>query len=92
VRYFGQEHIAGRPCHRITLRRADADWQIWIDATAPYVPRRVAITPFDRAIARPRLAVFEDWNLADNPPQQAFAVPLPEGAYEVEAIDFFGLP
>jgi hypothetical protein len=91
VRYFGEEHVAGRACHRIALERADGEWQIWIDA-ADRLPRQVTIVPADRSVAAPRRAAFYDWDLAQRASELAFSVPLPDGSYEVEAIDFFGLP
>lgn len=92
ARYLGQATVAGRPCHHIIVRHDDAEWQFWIDADNRSLPRQIAVAPLDGAGPPARTAVFDNWNLADRAPEQEFSVLLPQTAYEVEAVDFFGLP
>ena len=92
ARYLGQTTVAGMRCHHIALQRPDAEWQLWIDASDRSLPRQIAILPFDPAQIPPRTAFFDAWDLTDPSLEQEFTVSLPPSAYEVEAVDFFGLP
>ena len=41
--YLGIHNAAGVPCHHLSFEQATIDWQIWIDAGADPVPRKLVI-------------------------------------------------
>ncbi len=62
--YLGRATIDGLPCEHLLFVHPAADWQIWIQANGPPVPRRLTII-FKTGDQTPRYsATFSDWDLA----------------------------
>ena len=81
--YLGLHEVGGRKCHHLLFTQANVDWQIWIDAGEPPVPRKVVIVHKDQP-GSPECAVLLDkWNLAAQPPADAFRFTAPKDANEI---------
>jgi len=84
VYYLGTSDVAGVPCHHLAVVEADIDWQIWIDAGAVPLPRKVAIA-YKTIDGTPRYtAVLREWNLTPTLADEQFRATVPDGAERVE--------
>ena len=82
--YLGIHDVAGVPCHHLSFEQATIDWQIWIDAGAEPVPRKLVIA-YKTEDEVPQYAVtIRKWNLKAKVPDQIFRFEPPEGARRVE--------
>jgi hypothetical protein len=92
-RYLGLHTAAGVPCHHLVFSQGDIEWQIWIDAGAHRLPRKLVIT-YVREPGEPQyMATFWAWRLSPTLPQTIFRFEAPEGAERVELEAFRpGLP
>jgi len=82
--YLGIHDVAGVPCHHLSFEQATIDWQLWIDAGADAVPRKLVIA-YKTEDEVPQYAVsFRKWNLKAKVPDQLFVFAPPEGATRVE--------
>jgi hypothetical protein len=81
--YLGVHDVAGIPCHHLAFEQATIDWQIWIDAGAEPLPRKLVIT-YKTEDEVPQYAVtIRKWNLAPRLPDDLFVFTAPEGAARV---------
>ncbi len=86
--YLGIHEAAGVPCHHLSFEQATIDWQIWIDAGADPLPRKLVIT-YKTEDEVPQYAVtIRKWNLQPNLPDALFRFTPPEGATRVEVPAF----
>jgi len=67
------------------LRRAKADWQIWITAGSRPLPRKVVITSRTDE-ARPQSVSLIDWNLKPTFKDTVFKFTPPKGASKIEIV------
>ena len=89
--YLGIHDVAGVPCHHLSFEQATIDWQIWIDAGAEPLPRKLVIA-YKTEDEVPQYAVtFRKWNLKAKVPDEIFRFEPPEGARRVE-IAAMGVP
>lgn len=78
-------HTAGiHDCHHLAFQQQSVDWQVWIDAGAVSVPRKVVITYKLEPGAPQFSALIEDWNLSSAISDDDFTLELPAGARPVE--------
>lgn len=83
-KYIGQFEIEGAKCDLLLFTQDALDWQIWIDAGTPPVPRKIVID-YKRLPGRPQFAaVLSDWNLSAPAEEGQFTPVLPKGAKQVE--------
>jgi hypothetical protein len=69
----GLHDVGGVKCHHLSFLQEDIDWQIWIDAKEPHVPRKFAIT-YAAVRDQPQyVALMDDWNLAPAVTDDLFA-------------------
>ncbi len=62
--YLGLHAVGGRPCHHLLMRQENIDWQIWIDAGQPPVPRKLIIT-YKQEPGQPQyVATMDNWDLS----------------------------
>lgn len=81
--YVGLHAVDGRPCHHLLFRQENLNWQIWIDAGEPPVPRKLVIT-FTQDLGQPEyVATMDEWDLAPAIPAKAFRFTPPAGATSV---------
>jgi hypothetical protein len=82
--YLGVHEAAGVPCHHLSFEQATIDWQIWIDAGADAVPRKLVIA-YKTEDEVPQYSVtIRKWNLQPRLPDALFTFTPPEGAARVD--------
>ena len=88
--YLGIHEAAGVPCHHLSFEQATIDWQLWIDAGADPLPRKLVIS-YKTEDEVPQYAVtIRTWNLSAKVPEALFRFTPPEGATRVEVVAFAG--
>jgi len=84
VSYVGLHQVRGVKCHHLAIRQESVDWQIWIQATDPPVPRKLVIT-YKELPGQPQYVAFlNDWNLAAEVPEGTFSFTPPPGARKTD--------
>lgn len=82
--YVGLHQVRGVPCHHLAIRQEGVDWQIWIQANDPPVPRKLVIT-YKELPGQPQYVAFlNDWNLAADMPEATFTFTPPPGARKTD--------
>jgi len=82
--YLGIHEAAGVPCHHLSFEQATIDWQLWIDAGADPLPRKLVIT-YKTEDEVPQYSVtIRKWNLAAQVPDALFRFTPPEGARRID--------
>ena len=89
-RYVGIHQVAGIPCHHLAFAQETIEWQIWIDAGAQPLPRKIVITYVDELGEPQYSATITTWNLAPQIPENFFQFKAPEGATQVEPEELIG--
>jgi hypothetical protein len=84
--YLGIRRVRGTPCHHLAFANDDLEWQVWIQAEGDRVPRKVVILYVARPGRRRFSAHLDDWSLAADVPDEAFAFVPPEGAMEIDLV------
>jgi hypothetical protein len=85
--YVGIEDVEGHPCHHLTFTQAHIDWQVWIDAGAEPLPRKIVMTYKEEEGAPQYAATLDKWNLSAAPPETAFHCQPPKDAKMVSLDD-----
>jgi hypothetical protein len=76
----GRSFVGDTPVDHLAFRNAEADWEIWLEATPHALPRRVSfVRRVDDRPIRITLA-FDEWALGATLPDAAFAFTPPAGA------------
>ena len=84
--YLGIHEAAGVPCHHLSFEQATIDWQLWIDAGAEPLPRKLVIT-YKTEDEVPQYSVtIRKWNLQATVPEALFTFTPPEGATRVDVV------
>ena len=82
--YLGIHDVGGVPCHHLSFEQATIDWQLWIDAGAEPLPRKLVIA-YKTEDEVPQYSVtIRKWNLKAKVPDQLFTFVAPEGATRVD--------
>ena len=82
--YLGIHDVAGVACHHLSFEQATIDWQLWIDAGAEPLPRKLVIA-YKTEDEVPQYSVtIRKWNLKAKVPEQIFRFEAPEGARRVD--------
>jgi hypothetical protein len=83
-RYLGIHRVLGVPCHHLSFRTGDADWQVWIDAGEQPLPRKFVLTE-KRVTGAPQFtALLTHWNLDPALEDKIFQFEKPEGAVKIK--------
>ena len=90
--YLGIHQAAGVPCHHLSFEQATIDWQIWIDAGAEPLPRKLVITYKTEAEVPQYAVTIHKWNLQAKLPDELFRFTPPDGAIRVEVMALGGPP
>ena len=90
-KYLGIHQAAGVPCHHLTFGQDGAEWQIWIDAGAQPLPRKLAIAYWDLSSVPQYQAVFRRFTLDPKVTADQFTFRAPAGAKRVELRDLAAL-
>jgi hypothetical protein len=90
---LGRSRIGGVECDHVAFHQADVDWQLWVEASATPLPRRIVITTLGEP-GQPQYEVDMKWNLSPTiddsmfafvPPGDAARIKLATLAAQVEA-------
>lgn len=84
--HVGQSLVRGVPVEHYAMRSPGVDWEIWVNATGPKLPRRVSV--IDRTAAwKSRVIVeFDSWNLSPRLTEAHFAFSPPRGAVQATPV------
>ncbi len=80
----GQHEIEGTPCHHLAFSQDAIDWQIWIDAGARPVPRKLVITYKNEPGAPQYTARLSHWNFEPKLSEGSFRFQPPDRASRME--------
>jgi hypothetical protein len=86
-KYLGTHLAAGVSCHHLTFGQEGVEWQIWIDAGAQPLPRKLAIAYWDQPGVPQYQAVFRRWTLDPKIAADQFVFRAPAGAKKVALED-----
>ena len=86
-KYLGVHQAAGVPCHHLSFGQDGVEWQIWIDAGAQPLPRKLAIAYWDQPGVPQYQAVFRHWTLDPKLTADQFVFKLPTGAKKIDLKD-----
>ncbi len=82
--YLGIHDAAGVPSHHLSFEQATIDWQLWIDAGAEPLPRKLVIT-YKTEDEVPQYSVtIRKWNIRAKLPDELFRFTPPDGATRVD--------
>jgi hypothetical protein len=88
--YLGVHEAAGVPCHHLSFEQATIDWQLWIDAGADPLPRKLVIT-YKTEDEVPQYSVtIRKWNVKADLPEALFRFVPPAGAKRIDIAAFTG--
>jgi hypothetical protein len=82
--YLGVHEAAGVPCHHLSFEQATIDWQIWIDAAADPLPRKLVIAYKTEDEVPQYTVMIRRWDLDPRLPDARFVFTPPAGATRVE--------
>ena len=86
-KYLGLHQAAGVACHHLTFGQDGMEWQIWIDAGAQPLPRKLAIAYWEDAGVPQYQAVLRRWTLEAKVAPDEFVFKAPAGAKRMELVD-----
>jgi hypothetical protein len=86
-KHLGTHLAAGVACHHLTFGQEGVEWQIWIDAGAQPLPRKLTIAYWDQPAVPQYQAVFRRWTLDVKVKPDQFVFRPPTGATRVELRD-----
>jgi len=90
--YFGQEVILGVPCHHLAFSTPVVDWQIWIQDGERPLPRKLVITYKQEETAPQFTAIFSDWKLNSDLPENTFRFEPQPAAAKIEILPVDEVP
>jgi hypothetical protein len=86
--YLGPVTVLGVPCEHLAFSQGMVDWQIWIEASAKPVPRKIVITYKDEDGAPQYTAIFSNWDFETKLPDFLFNFEPPSGATKISVAEF----
>jgi hypothetical protein len=83
AQYVGTAKVGQAACHHLAFEGDHIDWQIWIDAGDPPLPRRLLFRYKRQAGHRVYAAMLGKWNLSPTLSEEQFIFQAPTGAKRV---------
>jgi hypothetical protein len=83
-KYLGIHQAGGVACHHLTFGQDGVQWQIWIDAGAQPLPRKLAIAYWDQPGVPQYQATFKRFELGTKVAPAMFAAQVPAGAKKLD--------
>jgi hypothetical protein len=80
---IGPVTVLGVPCEHLAFSQGMVDWQIWIEAGARPVPRKIVITYKDEEGTPQYTAIFSNWDFETKLPDFLFNFEPPSGAAKI---------
>lgn len=85
-RHLGLSNVGETICDHLLFEGEAVDWQIWIDAGARHLPRKLVIT-YRLAEGNPQYeATFDEWDLSPTFAPDIFEFTPPQGAEEITVV------
>jgi len=84
--YFGKATILGTPCKFIAFGNEKVDVQLWVQDGAEGLPRKMVITYKNEETQPQFTAIFSNWKLNPEFPDETFAFTPPKGAAKVDVL------
>ena len=84
---LGPVTVLGVPCEHLAFSLGMVDWQIWIEAGAKPVPRKIVITYKDEDGAPQYTAIFSNWDFETKLPDFLFNFEPPSGAAKISVAE-----
>ena len=75
------------PCEHLAFSLENVDWQIWIEAGARPVPRKIVITYKDEENSPQYTAILSNWDFQTKLPDFLFKFAPPDGAKEINVAE-----
>lgn len=82
--YVGLHRVQEARCHHLAFRQPGIDWQLWVQADGPPLPRKLVITFKDLAAQPQYIVLIGNWNLNVSLTDARFVFQPPAGAARVE--------
>ena len=83
ARGFATRRLGDRETEHLLFTQENVNWEIWIDAEGPPLPRKVVITRKNEPGSPQFVAVLGRWDLAAVPAADTFEFRPPPGAKQV---------
>jgi len=84
--YVGLHQVRGVPCHHLAFDRKDRHYQVWIDAGAQPVLRKMVVTRKDLPGSPQWTGYFSDWNFSPTFADNLFTFVPPAGAQKIKFV------
>jgi hypothetical protein len=84
---LGPVTVLGVPCEHLAFSLENVDWQIWIEAGARPVPRKIVITYKDEENSPQYTAILSNWDFQTKLPDFLFKFAPPDGAKEINVAE-----
>lgn len=82
--YAGLHVVGGVASHHLVLSQQDIDWQIWIEASKRYLPRKLIIT-YKNLPGSPQYTIlFSEWDLTPQLADDRFIFRPPSGSNRIQ--------
>jgi hypothetical protein len=86
----GKSFVGGVRCDHLAFRKAEVDWQIWIQEGATPLPRKYVITSTKEAGTPDFTVLMTKWNVAPQVTGAMFVFKPPQGAKRVDFLKVGG--
>ena len=84
--YVGLARVGAVACHHLAYTQDNVDWQIWIAADGPPLPRKIVIDYKDRPSRPQYIALLTDWNLDAKFEANDFRFSAPADAQKIDFV------
>jgi hypothetical protein len=84
--YVGLHKVRGVPCHHLSFDGDETQFQVWIDAGAKPLPRKVVLTHKQLPGSPQWTAYLTDWNFSPQLVDSLFVFTPPQGAEKIKFI------
>jgi hypothetical protein len=85
-KYIGINDVEGVDCIHLGFIQQEADWQLWVDHSNNFLPRKVVIT-YKKLPSQPQWsAIFSNWRFSEKLPASLFQPKIPKGAIKASFV------
>lgn len=84
--YVGKAIVGDISCHHLAFRGNETDWQIWVDAGATPLPRKLVIVSKKVKGSPEFRVVLSEWNLSPKLDDAVFRFVPPAGATKIDFV------
>jgi hypothetical protein len=84
--YVGKHRVRGVACHHIVFNRGDQEFQVWIDAGAKPLPRKILVTMNNREGSPQWEGYIGDWKTSAVLKDGLFQFVAPRGAQKIQFV------